>query len=198
VKLRLTAFGEDRGKLEKEVARQIELVMPLIHSYVYGYDEETLESAIGKLLKNAGKTLALAESCSGGYISHLVTSIPGSSNYFNGSVVPYHNQFKEKILGVKAETLTSRGAVSEETVREMADGVRKLFGADFGLASSGIAGPDGGSPEKPVGTIWISCAGKGFSEAKKLQLTQDRMLNIQLTGVAVLNLLRICFNQNNK
>ncbi|RIW14399.1 competence/damage-inducible protein A [Algoriphagus lacus] len=198
VKLRLTAFGTDRSELEQQVAQQIELVMPLINNYVYGYDEETLESAIGKLLKSAGKTLALAESCSGGYISHLVTSIPGSSNYFNGSVVPYHNQFKQNLLGVKAETLNSHGAVSEETVKEMAEGVRKLFGADFGLSSSGIAGPDGGSAEKPVGTVWISCSGEGFTEAKKLQLTQDRMLNIQLTGVAVLNLLRICINQNNK
>lgn len=198
VKLRLTAFGTDREILEQEVARQIKLVMPLIDKYVYGFDEETLESAIGKLLKNSGKTLALAESCSGGFVSHLVTSIPGSSNYFNGSMVPYHNQFKENILGVKAETLKSKGAVSEETVLEMADGVRKLFGADFGLSSSGIAGPDGGSEEKPVGTVWIACAGAGFSEARKLQLTQDRMLNIQLTGVAVLNLLRICIIQNNK
>ena len=149
-------------------------------------------------MKNAGKTLALAESCSGGYVSHLVTTVPGSSAYFQGAVIPYHNQFKENILGVKAETLQSVGAVSEETAKEMALGVRKLFGSDFGLASTGIAGPDGGSDEKPVGTVWIACAGEGFCEARKLQLTQDRMLNIQLTGVSVLNLLRNCFNQNNK
>jgi nicotinamide-nucleotide amidase len=198
VRLRLTAFGTDRIKLEKEVAEQICLVLPQIANYVYGYDEESLESAIGILLKNSGKTLALAESCSGGYVSHLVTSIPGSSAYFNGSVVPYHNQFKQQILGVSEETLQSKGAVSEETVHEMARGVRRLFGADFGLASSGVAGPDGGTDEKPVGTVWIACAGEGFSEAKKLQLTQDRLLNIQLTAVAVLNLLRICINQNNK
>lgn len=198
VRLRLTTFGSDRQKLESEVAHQIELVMPLIEPYVYGFDDESLESAIGKLLKNTGKTLALAESCTGGYITHLITSIPGSSEYLNGSVVPYHNQFKQNILGVKAETLRSQGAVSEATVHEMAEGVRSLFGADFGLASSGIAGPDGGTGEKPVGTVWIACAGRGFSEAKKLQLTQDRLLNIQLTAVAVLNLLRICFIQNNK
>lgn len=198
VKLRLTAFGSEKTILERQVAEQIEAVMPLIDKYVYGYDEETLETAIGKLLKNAGKTLALAESCSGGYISHLVTSIAGSSAYFQGSVVPYQNEFKEKILGVTAETLASVGAVSEETAREMAIGVRNLFGVDFGLSSTGIAGPDGGSEEKPVGTVWIACAGDGFVETKKLQLTQDRMLNIQLTGVSVLNLLRICFNQNNK
>ncbi|MDX5340312.1 MAG: competence/damage-inducible protein A [Cyclobacteriaceae bacterium] len=198
VKLRLTAFGSVKSILEQQVEEQIRLVLPLIDKYVYGYDEETLETAIGKLLKNAGKTLALAESCSGGYISHLVTSIAGSSAYFQGSVVPYQNAFKEKILGVKPETLQAIGAVSEETAKEMAIGVRNLFGVDFGLSSTGIAGPDGGTEEKPVGTVWIACAGNGFVEAKKLQLTQDRMLNIQLTGVSVLNLLRICFNQNNK
>ncbi len=198
VRLRLTAFGTDRKKLEREVDGQIAGVLPQLANYLYGYDGETLESVIGNLLKNTGKTLALAESCSGGYVSHLVTSIAGSSAYFNGSVVPYHNQFKQNILGVSAETLESKGAVSEETVLEMAIGVRELFGADIGLASSGIAGPDGGTGEKPVGTVWIACAGEGFAKAKKLQLSQDRLLNIQLTAVAVLNLLRICLVQDNK
>ncbi len=198
VKLRLTAFGEDKKVLATEVDEQIHGVLPLISSYVYGYDEETLETAIGKLLKNAGKTLALAESCSGGYISHLITTVPGSSNYLRGTLVPYHNDLKEQLLGVSSATLMQHGAVSEETVREMATGIKKLFGADFGLASSGIAGPDGGSPDKPVGTVWIACAGPDFVEAKLLQLTQDRMINIQLTGVAVLNLLRICFLKHNK
>ncbi len=198
VKLRLTAFGEDKNLLAAAVEQQIQQVLPLISSYVYGYDEETLETAIGKLLKNAGKTLALAESCSGGYISHLITTVPGSSNYLRGTVVPYHNDLKEQVLGVSSATLAQHGAVSEETVREMATGVKKLLGADFGLASSGIAGPDGGTPDKPVGTVWIACAGPDFVEAKLLQLTQDRMINIQLTGVAVLNLLRICFLKHNK
>jgi nicotinamide-nucleotide amidase len=198
VRLRLTAFGMDRPILEREVDAQIQLVLPSIEDYVYGYDEETLESAIGKLLKKSGKTLALAESCTGGYISHLVTSIPGSSAYFNGSVVPYHNQFKENVLGVKGETLAGHGAVSEETVLEMAAGVRRMFGSDFGLSSSGVAGPDGGTDEKPVGTVWIACAGEGFAVAKKLQLSHDRMLNIQVTGVAVLNLLRNYILRNNK
>jgi nicotinamide-nucleotide amidase len=198
VKLRLTGFGDDKTKLEEEINQKIEAILPIIDKYVYGYNDETLETAIGKLLKQNGKTVALAESCSGGYISHLITTIRGSSSYFQGGVIPYHNQFKENILGVKAETLEKYGAVSEETVLEMAEGVRRLFEADFGLSSSGVAGPDGGSEEKPVGTVWISCSGEGFNEAKKIQLTQDRMLNIQLTGVAVLNLLRICINQNNK
>jgi nicotinamide-nucleotide amidase len=198
VKLRLTAFGEDKKVLAAAVEQQIQNVLPLISSYVYGYDEETLETAIGKLLKNAGKTLALAESCSGGYISHLITTVPGSSNYLRGTVVPYHNDLKEQILGVSSATLAQHGAVSEETVQEMAIGVKKLFGADFALAISGIAGPDGGTADKPVGTVWIACAGPDFVEAKLLQLTQDRMINIQLTGVAVLNLLRICFLKHNK
>jgi len=198
VKLRLTAFGNNKEQLQQEVAAQIQVVLPQIEKYVYGYDEETLETAIGKLLKNAGKTLALAESCSGGYVSHLITTVPGSSAYFQGAVVPYHNDFKERILGVKSETLSAHGAVSEATVAEMAERVRQLFNADYGLASSGIAGPDGGTTDKPVGTVWISCAGPEGVETRKLQLTQDRMLNIQLTGVAVLNLFRICFRLNDK
>ena len=193
VKLRLTAFGTNKEQLQQEVAAQIQVLLPQIEKYVYGYDEETLETALGKLLKNAGKTIALAESCSGGYVSHLITTVPGSSAYFQGAVVPYHNTFKERILGVKSETLSSHGAVSEATVAEMAEGVRQLFNADYGLASSGIAGPDGGTADKPVGTVWIGCAGPEGVETRKLQLTQDRMLNIQLTGVAVLNLFRICF-----
>ena len=198
VKLRLTAFGEDKKVLAAAVDQQIQNVLPLISSYVYGYDEETLETAVGKLLRNPGKTLALAESCSGGYISHLITTVPGSSNYLRGTVVPYHNDLKQQVLGVSSATLAQHGAVSEETVREMATGVKKLFGSDYGLASSGIAGPDGGTPDKPVGTVWIACAGPDFVEAKLLQLTQDRLINIQLTGVAVLNLLRICFLKHNK
>ena len=198
VKLRLTAFGTNKEQLQQEVAAQIQVLLPQIEKYVYGYDEETLETALGKLLRNAGKTIALAESCSGGYVSHLITTVPGSSAYFQGAVVPYHNAFKERILGVKSETLSSHGAVSEATVAEMAEGVRSLFNADYGLASSGIAGPDGGSPDKPVGTVWIGCAGPEGVETRKLQLTQDRMLNIQLTGVAVLNLFRTCFRSTHK
>lgn len=195
VKLRLTGFGDDQIQLKNEIQHQIDLVYPQIKDYIYGYNDETLESAIGKLLKKSNKTLALAESCTGGYISHLVTSISGSSAYFQGALVPYHNQFKHEILGVSNTTLEEFGAVSEQTVIEMSKGIKKLFQSDFGLASSGIAGPNGGTEAKPVGTIWIACAGDGFVETKKLQLTQDRLLNIQLTAVAVLNLLRICFSK---
>jgi nicotinamide-nucleotide amidase len=192
VRLRLTAFGEEQEQLINEVEREIQKVVPLIDKYIYGYNQEKLEEAIGRLLKLQGKKVALAESCSGGYISHLITSIPGSSDYFQGALIPYHNQFKNRILNVDADILIEKGAVSEETVIQMAEHIRNLFEADFGLASSGIAGPSGGWVEKPVGTVWIACAMDGKTVTKKLQLTQDRMLNIQLTGVAVLNLLRLC------
>jgi nicotinamide-nucleotide amidase len=195
VKLRLTGFGNSKAELEKAIDEQIDAVMPLIEKYVYGFNAETLETAIAKLLKAEKKTIALAESCSGGYVSHLITSVPGSSAYYQGGIIPYHNRFKNQILGVSKDTLSRFGAVSEETVREMATGIRTLFNADFGLASSGIAGPDGGTEDKPVGTVWIACAMNGRVETKKVQLTQDRMLNIQLTGVAVLNMLRICISK---
>jgi nicotinamide-nucleotide amidase len=191
----LTGFGSSKEELVKAIDEQIDAVMPLIEKYVYGFNAETLETAIGKLLKAEKKTIALAESCSGGYVSHLITSVPGSSAYYQGGVIPYHNQFKNEILGVNKDTLSGFGAVSEETVREMAIGIRTLFNADFGLASSGVAGPDGGTKEKPVGTVWVACAMEGRVETKKVQLTQDRMLNIQLTGITVLNMLRICISK---
>lgn len=191
VKLRLTAFGNDYDQLHAEVEKEIEKVFPVIENYIYGFNKESLEEAIGRLLIQKNKKVALAESCSGGFISHMITSIPGSSAYFQGAVVPYHNQFKSDILGVEKETLEKDGAVSEPTVIQMAEHVRKLFQADFGLASSGIAGPGGGWKEKPVGTVWIACAKYDRTLTKKLMLTQDRMLNIQLTGIAALNLLRL-------
>ncbi|MBW3468627.1 competence/damage-inducible protein A [Arthrospiribacter ruber] len=191
VRLRLTAFGASIETLQDEVELQISRLMPLIEKYVYAFGNETLEEVIGRLLKQSGKKVAFAESCSGGYISHLVTSVPGSSSYFQGGIIPYHNHFKNKLLKVDNETLSQKGAVSEETVIQMSENVRELFEADFGLASSGIAGPGGGWAEKPVGTVWIACASANRTITKKLQLTQDRILNIQLTAVAVLNMLRI-------
>lgn len=191
VKLRLTGFGENAQQIDEEIQNQMDLVLPSIEKYVYGYDDETLETAVSKLLSSRGLKVALAESCSGGFVSHQLTTVPGSSAYFQGAVIPYHNAFKTQLLDVPEETLISHGAVSEETVLAMASGVRKAFAADYGLASSGVAGPSGGSAEKPVGTVWISCVGKDYTRTKKLQLTQDRLLNIQLTSVALLNLLRI-------
>jgi len=192
VRLRLTAFGNDVVKLEDDVKKEIEKLIPQIEKYIYGFNQETLEDAIGRLLNLHNKKVALAESCSGGYITHLVTTVPGSSDYFQGTIVPYNNEFKNKILGVENYVLKEFGAVSEETVIQMSENVRRMFNADFGLASSGVAGPSGGSEEKPVGTVWIACASENRTLTKKLQLTQDRILNIQLTAVAALNLLRQC------
>jgi len=195
VKLRLTAVGDDKDILKQEVQSLIDDLMPMAAKYIYGYDGMTLEKAVGDMLLAKGKTIALAESCSGGYVQHKITSVAGSSAYFQGGVVPYHNDHKINVLGVNLDTLDQFGAVSEECVKEMAEGVRKLFKSDIGAASSGIAGPDGGTEDKPVGTVWIAYADGEQTVAKKLQLTQNRALNIDLTGISVLNLVRKSLKQ---
>ena len=190
VKLRLTAVGQDRDQLKAEVWEQIEAALPLMGKYVYGYDGTSLEEAIGQMLLEEQKTIAFAESCTGGNVQHKITTIPGSSAYFQGGVVAYHNDFKRDVIDVNQATLEAHGAVSEETVIEMAEGVRKRFNADIGAATSGIAGPGGGTPEKPVGTVWIAYTDGVKSIAKKLQLTKNRKLNIEISTIAVLNLVR--------
>ena len=195
VKLRITAVGENREQLEDEVEQQSEKLKPYIEKYIYGYGSDELEMALGKLLKEKNMTLAIAESCTGGYISHLITSVPGCSEYFRGAIVPYHNELKENLLEVRHETLLKHGAVSEETVREMASSVRQQFGADIGLAISGIAGPTGGSPGKPVGTVWLACSMENVLKTKKLQLFKDRLMNIESSGVAALELVRLTLLQ---
>lgn len=195
VRLRLTAMGEDFGLLTNQVEEQICKLLPLIDTYVYGYDNDSLQEVVGTLLKQKNQTLALAESCTGGYLSHLITSIAGSSTYFNGAIVPYHNEYKISELEVKPSTLESNGAVSEETVMEMARNVRKKFKADYGLSTSGIAGPGGGTEDKPVGTVWLACDYQEGTVTKKLQLSSGRDLNIHLTSVSALNLLRNCLSE---
>ncbi|MFN3488750.1 MAG: competence/damage-inducible protein A [Emticicia sp.] len=194
VRLRLTAVGTDEEQLKKDVDAEIEKVLPLIGSAVFGFDGDDLEVAIGKELKKQGLTVSTAESCTGGYISHMFTKVAGSSAYFIGSVVSYDNSVKINVLGVNAETIAQHGAVSEETVTQMAEGARKLMKTDFAIATSGIAGPDGGTPEKPVGTIWIACAMEGRTVAKKVQMTNQRDTNIQYGSVVALNLLRKMLN----
>lgn len=189
LKLRLTANGSDLESEKTQVQKLIDDLLPLIGEYHYGFDDDSLEITIGKLLQEKKATLAIAESCTGGYISHKITSVPGSSAYFNGAITPYQNEMKMKLLGVRKQTLIDHGAVSEETVKEMAENVRREFSADYGIATSGIAGPDGGTPEKPVGTIWIGCADKHGTVTKKLQLTKDRDVNIRLTSVITLHFL---------
>ncbi len=190
VRLRLTGVGEDKDKLQQEIDEQAQKVLPLIEKYVFGYDTDTIESVIASLLKENNKTISTAESCTGGFLAHNFTKIAGSSAYYMGGVISYSNESKTNLLGVNPDTIEQFGAVSEETVKEMAEGVRKRLGTDIGVATSGVAGPDGGTPEKPVGTIWIAYSDEKGTVAKKLQLIRDRMLNIQFTSVLVLDLIR--------
>lgn len=190
VKLRLTGTGNDHELLDQEVRLLTEKLKLLAGEYIYGVGEDTLEAVVGKSLRDHNRTLSIAESCTGGYLSHLITSVPGSSEYFLGSMVVYSNEIKIKELGVKPETLDQHGAVSEATIGEMAGCVRLKFKTDIGVATSGIAGPGGGTPEKPVGTVWIAYADANRTIARKLHLSKDRIINIKLASIATLNLIR--------
>jgi nicotinamide-nucleotide amidase len=189
LRLRLTASGE-RSIIEDELDRQVDQLKQLVKDYLIISEDITLEILIGRLLKERNKTVATAESCTGGYIAHLITSVPGSSNYFKGSVVSYNNDIKKNVLKVKDETLKTVGAVSEETVREMLSGVLNVIQTDYAIAVSGIMGPDGGSPEKPVGTVWIAAGDNQNIETRRFHFRYDRIKNIELTATNALNLLR--------
>jgi nicotinamide-nucleotide amidase len=191
VKLRLTCFGDSLPLLQKETDALTEKLKDRIGQFIYGYGEDPIEVVIGKLLKDNNLTISIAESCTGGKVSHMITSVPGSSDYFQGSIIPYSYDIKMSQLGVKEETLNQYGAVSEQTIIEMATLVRKKFNTSIGVATSGIAGPGGATPEKPVGTVWIAYADEHTIVTKKLQLSTERHLNIQLSSMAVLNLIRL-------
>ena len=190
VRLRLTATGADEPTLDRELAAEVAKVLPLIDKHVFGYDADELETVIGRLLIEKKWTLATAESCTGGYVASRITSVPGSSAYFLGSIVSYSNDVKVKQLGVSAETIQQVGAVSEEVIVQMAEGVRKTLNADVGIATSGIAGPGGGTTDKPVGTIWIAVSTDQRTVTRLLKLGPYRDQNIQLTATYLLNLLR--------
>ncbi len=190
VKLRLTARGENKKTLSTSIKNEVKKLHEIISKYIYGYDSETLEEIIGKLLIEKSKTVVTAESCTGGYIAHTITKVPGSSAYYKGSVIAYSNDIKENILGVKHKTLMQHGAVSEETVREMAENARTKLNADYSIAVSGIAGPDGGTAEKPVGLIWIAFSSAKKIVTKKFQFGNNRMVNIEIITATALNMLR--------
>ena len=190
VRLRLTSTGFDKEKTGKEVQEFFETLQSLVKEYMVTNEDEPVEKVVGKLLVAKGKTLCTAESCSGGYIAHLLTSIPGSSGFYEGSVVSYSYKAKEDLLQVDKEILESKGAVSEEVVFQMATGALKNIRSDYVIAVSGIMGPDGGLPGKPVGTVWVAFGNKEKIETQKLYFRFDRMRNIQLTAVNALNLLR--------
>jgi len=190
VKLRLTGTGSHLQDLEAEIQPFFESLLDLVRDCLVADEDIGLEVVIGRILKERKQTLGTAESCTGGFIAHRITSVPGSSAYFKGSVVSYANEIKEKLLGVDPETLRNRGAVGEETVMEMVRGAIRRLDVDFALAVSGIMGPDGGSPEKPVGTVWVAVGNRQREATLQLHLRFDRERNIQLTTLHALNFLR--------
>jgi nicotinamide-nucleotide amidase len=190
VRLRLTTSGYDKEGTEKEINAQFVKLKSLAKEYLVTDKDEPLERVIGNILSERNETMGTAESCTGGYIAHLITSHPGSSKYFKGSVVSYDNEVKENVLHVSSQTLGSAGAVSEETVKEMLKGALDILKTNYAIAVSGIMGPDGGSEEKAVGTVWIAVGSSTKQETLKLNLRFDRMRNIQVTAMTALNLLR--------
>jgi nicotinamide-nucleotide amidase len=196
IKLRLTATGSDKESLDAVVRQQVSKLYNTIPELIYAENEESLEMVIGKLLAAKKSTLSTAESCTGGEIAHLLTSVPGSSVYYKGSVIAYDNGVKMKLLGVNEESIKQFGAVSEEIVSEMAAGARKLFNTEFAIATSGIAGPDGGTETKPVGTLWMAVASsKGIVTEKRI-FGNDRITNIKRFSMAALNLVRLQIIRN--
>ncbi|MCL4482671.1 MAG: competence/damage-inducible protein A [Bacteroidetes bacterium] len=190
VRLRLSARGREQTMMEKEVENRIALLQELIPANIYGFDEESPGGSIGKMLTEKGWTVSTAESCTGGAIARLFTENPGSSAYFKGSVVAYSNEIKTKILGVTEDTLIKYGAVSREVVEAMALSACQLMNTDFAIATSGIAGPSGGTTEKPVGTVWIAVARGEQVTSQLYNFGNDRERNIARTGQTALFMLR--------
>lgn len=190
VRLRLSSIGNEKEKVEKEINFHFEKLKSVTKEYMINDTDESMEVIVSKLLKEKNKTLSTAESCTGGYIAHLLTSHAGSSSFFKGSVVSYSNESKENMLGVNSNTIENYGAVSEETVTEMVKGVLQKMNTDFAIAVSGIMGPDGGTAEKPVGTVWVAAGNKEEITTKKFNFRFDRQKNIQLTAMNAMNFLR--------
>ena len=190
VRLRLSAVGQHKDLLQKILDEEVNKLIALIPELVFGFDNDTIEKVVGRLLKEQGKTLSTAESCTGGMIAHKLTSVSGSSSYFLGSVVSYANEVKVESLGVSEENLKSHGAVSEQVVSQMAEGVRQRLHTDYAIATSGIAGPEGGTGEKPVGTVWIAIATPKETISKKYLFGHNRARNISVSADTALNMLR--------
>lgn len=193
VKLRLSTVGKDRVTMQRVVDEQVELLKQLIPDNVYSEDSEDLGELIGGLLRSGNKTLATAESCTGGYISHLITRLAGSSDYYKGSVIAYANEVKIAELGVSSADIEQYGAVSQQVVEQMAVGVQQKMDTHYTIATSGIAGPTGGTDEKPVGTVWIAIATPEGLVSKKYQFGKLRDVNIERAAMTALGMLRSCF-----
>ena len=195
VRLRLSAKGEVEADLKIYVDKKIEELKLLISEYIYGYEifgeeKETLEEIVGKLLRTQKKTISTAESCTGGYISHLLTRVAGSSDYYIGSVISYAYEIKETELGVPHDIILNHGAVSQPVVEQMAIAIRKKYKTDYSISASGIAGPGGGTDDKPVGSVWVAIATPEKVISEKFLFGNNRERNIQKTANAALNMLR--------
>lgn len=190
VRLRLSGSLADEEALKRDLDFYAKKIVEALNSLVFGSEADRLEAAIGRLLQEQGKMLVTAESCTGGYLAHLITSVPGSSNYFKGSIIAYSNEVKMKQLMVSPQTLETYGAVSEQTVAEMVKGAVKLLEADVAIAVSGIAGPGGGTPEKPVGTIWMAVGDSTRVLTRRIYAGKDRLKNIEYSSVHALNFVR--------
>ncbi|PWT96311.1 MAG: competence/damage-inducible protein A [Bacteroidetes bacterium] len=190
VRLRLTVTGLDKQALENELEETFLKLQGLVKEYMVTNTDETLETIVGRLLHSKKMTMGTAESCTGGFVAHLITSVPGSSKYYKGSIISYSNEIKKEILNVQQDVLDTVGAVSEETVIQMVKGAVKTLNVDYAVATSGIMGPDGGTPEKPVGTVWIAAGNKDQVTAEKFSFRFDRSRNIDLTATYALNMIR--------
>jgi nicotinamide-nucleotide amidase len=190
VRLRLSGYAEDKEQLQIEFKKQLNLLRKLIGKYCFGENIDTLETVVGNMLKISQKTIATAESCTGGQIAASITKVPGCSAYFKGTIVSYANEVKENFLGVAHEEIVKHGAVSKQVVEAMAMGIIKAMNVDFAIATSGVAGPDGGSFEKPVGMVWIAVASKDKVFSKQFLLGKNRERIIQAATLTSLNLLR--------
>ena len=191
IRLRLSAYEIDRQKAEQEIESQIEKLSKVIPHYIIGSEDDSLESVTGALLKTRGETLATAESCTGGNIAHRFTAMPGASEYFKGGVVAYSNEVKIALLGVDPESLNRYGAVSQSVAEQMAEGVRRATGATYGISTTGIAGPTGGTPEKPVGTVWMAVATPNGVFSRRMVFGSVRSQNIERASSNCINLLRL-------
>lgn len=191
IRLRLSGIGSNIDLLKEEVQRLIEQLHTIIPDHIFGYDDDSMAKVVGDLLMDRNATVSLAESCTGGTIAQLITGNSGSSAYFVGGVVAYANQAKENLLNVPAKAIHKHGAVSQQVVEAMAANARKVFGSDYAIATSGIAGPTGGTEEKPVGTIWIGIATPGGVFSRMLSFGSDRKRNVIRSSVTALNLLRL-------
>lgn len=196
VRLRLSIYGTTKEAGEAELDRYTASLAEILGESIYGYGQTNPQEAIGKLLIEKGATLSAAESCTGGYVAHLITEIAGASRYFYGGVVSYDNSIKKSVLGVSGDVLDRHGAVSRECVIQMAEGVRKRFATTYAIATSGIAGPDGGSPGKPVGTLWIAVCGPNGVCTKSMVSKSTRKINIERFAAQAIDFLRLSILNN--